>query len=117
MYGSQTEYAMQKVPVLWVGLALITKSNKAVKKEREETKKNWLMHTHHAEYCRFSYLIFGKSVWYKIAFSAKLKLIQRHGSQITVERLKRHLGGKNSAVKGLTGTKIPFCGRGLFFHH
>ena len=76
---------MQKVPVLWVGLALITKSNKAVKKEREEAKKklgtdsqkkNWLnMQMHHTEYCRFSYLIFGKSVWYKIAFSAKLKLI------------------------------------------
>ena len=39
MYGSQKEYAMQKMPVLWVGLALITKNNRAVKKEREEAKK------------------------------------------------------------------------------
>ena len=34
------------------------------------------------KYCRVLYLIFAKSI-YKIAFSTKLKLIQRHDSQIT----------------------------------
>ena len=48
------------------------------------------------------YLMFGKSVWYKIAFSAKLKVIQRHGRQLTGLTVKNGIfGSENSAVKGL----------------
>lgn len=66
------------------------------------------------------YLNFGKSVWYKRAFSAKLKLIQRHGSQISCLTVKNAiLGGQNSAVKGLKiiNTIRPnqlICMRGKF---
>ena len=43
------------------------------------------------------------SVWHKIAFSAKLRLIQRRGTQITGLTVKKmHFGGENSAVKGLS---------------
>ena len=42
----------------------------------------------HLKGCKFLYLIFGKSVCLALTFSAKLRLIQRHGSQITGLRLK-----------------------------
>ena len=38
--------------------------------------------------------------WYKIAFSANLKLTQRHGGQKTGLTVKMAFGGENLAVKG-----------------
>ena len=73
-----------------------TESKRTERKEKKEARKKfktgsqkkskfWLMRMHQIEI--LSQIFVHLSVWYKLAFSANLKLIQRHGSQKNPGRL------------------------------